>query len=606
MADFFGRFTAYDASATDNLVCKGYKGAVTDGQFVYFVPFHNGAAYHGVVLRLQLRNPFKEAGSWAAFDAGAVAGLITRGYQGAVFDGRYIYFAPHYNGNSYHGIVLRLDTSMNFKDTRAWAAYDAGSVGGLVTRGYFGGCFDGQYVYFAPHYQDQGTFHGNFLRYDAGQPFKAPASWEAFKAENIDGLTTIGYQGAAFDGQYVYFSPRGLGFNDAGWLKPHGNVLRYDTSKPFKDPRSWTAFGLATLNKYATGFALPAADDNYLYLPPATVQSEKLFAARYNRQKPFKDPGSWEIFNLNDVDGYANGYSACFLFGKHLALAATYRKIACLDLELPFSEASSWTVKDAYFTDQLQTYGYTDVVGDGVYFYFAPLGFSASMKDSHGIVLRLRREPCPGQEEPLPGREDLTKYAEDDLNNVISRSSSRATVYNVSSSDDIAFLYRDYGTGAFEELEVDFDVRLTAVSGRGEGEATHGVLTFSNKCGALQDPPYTSEPAVIFYVEFGEEGVMSRSLALMKRGGGAWYYPISTGITYYCKLQRLAASMDTVTLYVYSDISRTNLLAALPTIGYGGGGSSRRRYIYAVWSGRDGVGSDRMSYYIENINVIRH
>jgi hypothetical protein len=92
----------------------------------------------------------------------------------------------------------------------------------------------------------------------------------------------------------------------------------------------------------------------------------------------------------------------------------------------------------------------------------------------------------------------------------------------------------------------------------------------------------------------------------MQRGGGASYYSISTGITYYCKPLRLAASMDTVTLYVYSDVSRTKLLAALPTTGYRSWGSSRWRYIYAVWSGRDGVGSDRMSYYIENINVKKH
>jgi len=50
--------------------------------------------------------------------------------------------------------------------------------------------------------------------------FLGETSWEACKAENIDGLTTIGYQGAAFDGQYVYFSPPGLGFNAAGWLMP--------------------------------------------------------------------------------------------------------------------------------------------------------------------------------------------------------------------------------------------------------------------------------------------------------------------------------------------------------------------------------------------------
>jgi hypothetical protein len=72
----------------------------------------------------------------------------------------------------------------------------------------------------------------------------------------------------------------GLGLNEAGWQMPHGNVLRYDTGKPFRDPRSW------------------AAVDKYIHLPPATVQFDTCFTAQYNRQKPFKDPGSWEIFNL--------------------------------------------------------------------------------------------------------------------------------------------------------------------------------------------------------------------------------------------------------------------------------------------------------------------
>lgn len=47
-----------------------------------------------------------------AFDAGNMVGLQTRGYIGAVSDGRHIYFAPYYNGNGYSGNVLRFDSRL--------------------------------------------------------------------------------------------------------------------------------------------------------------------------------------------------------------------------------------------------------------------------------------------------------------------------------------------------------------------------------------------------------------------------------------------------------------------------------------------------------------
>jgi hypothetical protein len=37
---------------------------------------------------------------------------LTRGYQGAVSDGRYIYFAPFFNGAGYSGNVLRFDAKL--------------------------------------------------------------------------------------------------------------------------------------------------------------------------------------------------------------------------------------------------------------------------------------------------------------------------------------------------------------------------------------------------------------------------------------------------------------------------------------------------------------
>jgi hypothetical protein len=45
-------------------------------------------------------------------DAGNTSGLTTQGYVGAISDGRYIYFAPYYNGNEISGNVLRFDARL--------------------------------------------------------------------------------------------------------------------------------------------------------------------------------------------------------------------------------------------------------------------------------------------------------------------------------------------------------------------------------------------------------------------------------------------------------------------------------------------------------------
>ena len=120
-----------------------------------------------MVLRYDTTGEFSEVSSWATYDPGANGvGNDPDGYQGGVFDGRYIYLAPANNGTAYHGEVLRYDTAADFSDARSWAAYDAGDHGvGRDPDGYSGAVFDGRYVYCAPNYN--GTIHhGEVLRYD--------------------------------------------------------------------------------------------------------------------------------------------------------------------------------------------------------------------------------------------------------------------------------------------------------------------------------------------------------------------------------------------------------------------------------------------------------
>ncbi|MSR84720.1 MAG: hypothetical protein EXS58_17690, partial [Candidatus Latescibacteria bacterium] len=140
-------------------------------------------------------------GGFATWDAGETGGLRTKGFFGAVRAGRYIYFVPQYDGEERHGKVLRYDTHGEFADAQSWAAYDAGHTSGLNTKGYYGGVYDGCYVYFVPRL-DGVSHHSRVLRHDPRLSFTDPASWQAFDA----GLP-VAYQGAAFDGRYIYFVP---------------------------------------------------------------------------------------------------------------------------------------------------------------------------------------------------------------------------------------------------------------------------------------------------------------------------------------------------------------------------------------------------------------
>lgn len=217
-------WSGYDAGSTDGLNTRGYYGLAFDGRYVYFVPFHDGKSFHGRMLRYDTKGEFKAETSWTAYDAGGTGGLDTRGYKMAVFDGRYVFFIPFRSGEFCHCHVLRYDTKGEFKAASSWTAYDAGSTDGLTTKGYVGAAFDKRFLYLVPYSGDEMNFHGAVLRYDSAGDFKAASSWSAYDAGATDGLRTRGYKGEAFDGRYIYFAPYHNGSSF------HGAVLRFDTT----------------------------------------------------------------------------------------------------------------------------------------------------------------------------------------------------------------------------------------------------------------------------------------------------------------------------------------------------------------------------------------
>jgi hypothetical protein len=269
--DTHGNFTnasswgAYDASATDGLVCKGFQGAVFDGRYAYFVPHYNGigSGWNGILLRYDTQGSFTNASSWHAYDAGSTSGPPTKGYSSGVFDGRYVYFVPVVNGVSPNGngCVLRLDPQGTFTNASSWLAYDASTTSGQTATSFKGAVFDGRYIFFVPYPTMGGCV---VLRYDTQTPFTNTAAWTAFNATNTSGLKTDGYDGAVFDGRFVYFTP----YHDSGSVF-HGRVLSYDTQGTFTKSSSWHAFDAGgTGGLPAQGYVGAVSDGRYVYFAP--------------------------------------------------------------------------------------------------------------------------------------------------------------------------------------------------------------------------------------------------------------------------------------------------------------------------------------------------
>jgi len=100
-------------------------------------------------LRYDWTKPLSDSSAWQLFDVGNISGLNARGFFGCVSDGQFIYFVPYYDDPVYIGKTVRYDTTMNFNDSSAWIGYNLDPTNGLPARGFKGGAFDGKYVYYA-------------------------------------------------------------------------------------------------------------------------------------------------------------------------------------------------------------------------------------------------------------------------------------------------------------------------------------------------------------------------------------------------------------------------------------------------------------------------
>ena len=311
--------------------------------------------------------PLATFDTFSSHDADGTDGLASRGFFGAVFDGQYVYGCPSRSENertAVHGVVLRYNTLKDFRDPAAYEAYDAGHTDGLLTRGFYGGAFDGRYVYFNPR-DDGTTHHSRFLRYDTHQNFKSSAAWEAYDA----GLAHS-FQGLAFDGRYLYCCPgytkaADMPFGDG---QASGKIMRFDTRANFKEATSYQTFDAQTLGSDVVCFDGAVFDGRYIYFIPL----DRGIALQYDTRGDFGHAASWRTYDAGRSLGMGANVGAIFDGRHIYFASYSNSTMVRYDTRSDFTAAAAWDAYDATCTDGLDTGGFDGAFFDGRYVYYIP------------------------------------------------------------------------------------------------------------------------------------------------------------------------------------------------------------------------------------------
>ena len=315
--DTRGSFTDSDSysffdTTTVNANSKGFKGAAYDGQYIYFVPNYTGSAFSGQITRYDTRKNFNSAASYDVFDTTTVD-ANSKGFFGAVFDGRYIYFVPLQTSlaDGYSGQITRYDTQSPFADAGSYAVFNTTAVN-ANSKGFMGGISDGQYIYFVPALHADGPF-GQITRYDTTKVFTDAASYEFFDTTTVD-AGSEGFIGAVFDGRYVYLVPNHNGI-------PAGQITRYDTTMAFDNSGapgspSYEVFDATTVNVNSKRFFGGVYDGRYIYFIPFDAASGQI--TRYDVTKSFTSTSSYSVLDTAVVNANSKGFSGGIYDGKYV------------------------------------------------------------------------------------------------------------------------------------------------------------------------------------------------------------------------------------------------------------------------------------------------
>ena len=368
-----------------NANAKGYSGCVFDGRYVYFAPCNNNGTYQGLVMRYDTyAPPVSTVGSWTVYDITAV-NANSKGFQGCVYDGRYVYFVPNMTAaGTYSGQVTRYDTQgAGFTVSGSWSVYDTAANVQANSKGFINAVYDGRYVYFIPNTTSTGVNSGQVTRYDTqGAGFTNASAWAVYDVSNIN-IGCKGFYGAVFDGRYVYLVP----FQNPSYS---GLVAMYDTQGAgFTNASAWSVFDMTTVNANSKGFQGGVFDGRYVYFVPYS-SSPGVYSGIvtiYDTQGDgFTNSSSYTAIDLTAFNAGFVGFNGAVFDGRYVYLAPYYSTsngiAARYDtFELP-TAASSWAAVNTY-SGSPGGCQFQGGVFDGRYVYFSPMYYNRAMVEQY-------------------------------------------------------------------------------------------------------------------------------------------------------------------------------------------------------------------------------
>jgi len=290
-------FTSIDAweqiamsSAQGNTALDGAyaAGVIFDGRFIYFTPVNSDT-----FIRHDTARPFTAISSWQQIGMNSAQGntVLDGGYSGAAFDGRYVYFGA-FSSDTF----IRYDTAASFTAIASWAQMPMSSAQGAVAldQAYQGAAFDGRYVYYVPRTSV------TMIRYDTTASFTAIASWEQIAFSSAVGGASPGseaFAGATFDGRYVYYC-----------AVNSDTFVRFDTTLSFTAIASWQQIGMNSASTATgdTGFNGCTCDGRFVYFMPSNHNT----MMRFDVTQPFTSISSWVQVATSSAIGGANSGGA--------------------------------------------------------------------------------------------------------------------------------------------------------------------------------------------------------------------------------------------------------------------------------------------------------
>ena len=191
---------------------SGFWGGIDDGHYLYLAPFTGNVA-----ARHDTTQPLTSASSWSVgatgFDFSNNEQISPPHFWGAAFDGSRVYMLPY---KTQGWTLAAYSTSGSFNDDGSWTTCALDSL--LSSQGsgapaFVGSAFDGRRLFLAPSGRTTSGAQGPLpvVTYDTTQPFcptNMATSYTTFDPTMLEGgQQAQGFEGAAFDGQYVYFVP---------------------------------------------------------------------------------------------------------------------------------------------------------------------------------------------------------------------------------------------------------------------------------------------------------------------------------------------------------------------------------------------------------------